>query len=108
MQEFLSSIGVVHGDLACRNMYLEQNLQLKISDFGLSGSSKKSAKPRTYHRMDEGRLPIRWMALESLEEGLYSSASDVWGFGVTLWEIATLGKCFIIQQLLATRTWANH
>jgi len=85
-------VGVVHGDLACRNMYLDHDLTLKISDFGLSGSSKQKAKPRAYHRTIDGRLPMRWMALESLEEGLYSSATDVWGFGVTLWEIATLGN----------------
>ena len=74
-------------------MYLDHGNLLKISDFGLSGSSKHKARPRAYHRTIDGRLPMRWMALESLEEGQFTSASDVWGFGVALWEISSLGKC---------------
>ncbi len=74
-------------------MYLDNKLLIKISDFGLSGCSKQKAKPRAYHRTDDGRLPMRWMALESLEEAQFNSATDVWGYGVTVWEIATLGMC---------------
>ncbi|XP_071552518.1 insulin receptor-related protein-like [Panulirus ornatus] len=89
---------LVHRDLAARNCMLDHNLTLKIGDFGLSRNVKLSQ-----HRTSEcvpavvvpaeghGVLPIKWMAPESLQLSMYSSQSDVWSYGVLLWEMATRG-----------------
>ncbi len=80
--------GVVHRDLAARNVLLSESLKPKIADFGLS---------RDLGEGDEGKTtsdigPVRWMAPESLKERRFSRKSDVWSFGVLLWEVATNGK----------------
>lgn len=71
-------------DLAARNLLVSEGRVLKISDFGLS---RHGVYVNTRKRM----LPLRWLALESMTDNLYSSLSDVWAFGVVLWEICTLG-----------------
>ena len=85
---YLSSLNYVHRDLATRNCLVGSNFRVKISDFGMS----RNLYERVYYRV-RGRamLPIRWMATESFY-GRFSEKSDVWAFGVVVWEIFTLGK----------------
>ena len=85
---YLGSHRFVHRDLATRNCLVGRDFVVKISDFGMSRSLYESA----YYRV-QGTLilPIRWMACETFY-GKFSMKSDAWAFGVTLWEIYTLGK----------------
>ncbi|KAI8506590.1 regulation of mast cell degranulation [Branchiostoma belcheri] len=87
---FISQAGYVHGDLAARNVLVGEDLVVKISDFGLTTDIYE----RGYQRQDaEQKIPLRWMAPERLlREGRYTTKSDVWSFGVVLYEIATLGN----------------
>ena len=64
-------------------------MTLKISDFGLS---RIVGQDEVYTLTNHGRLPLRWMAMESIFRRQFTTASDVWSFGVTIWEICTLGK----------------
>ena len=90
-QEYLSSLGIVHRDLACRNVLVGEGKALKIADFGLS---RVVAEGDAYVKTSSGRLPIKWMAIESIKDRIYTTMSDVWSFGVVLWEIATLGEYY--------------
>ncbi|XP_019645040.1 PREDICTED: tyrosine-protein kinase SRK3-like [Branchiostoma belcheri] len=87
---FISQAGYVHGDLAARNVLVGEDLVVKIADFGLA----TDVYERGYQRQDaEQKIPVRWMAPERLlREGRYTSKSDVWSFGVVVYEIATLGN----------------
>lgn len=87
--EYLSSKGVIHRDLAARNVLVGHNKTCKVADFGFA---RDVVVNRIYERKSEGRLPIRWMAPESLYDNIFSSKTDVWSFGVLLWEIVTLGS----------------
>ncbi|XP_028417030.1 tyrosine-protein kinase receptor Tie-1-like [Dendronephthya gigantea] len=82
--KYISDHGIVHRDLAARNILLGKDKILKISDFGLS-------REGTYVQKPGGRVPYRWLAIEAIQERSYSTASDVWAFGIVLWEICTLG-----------------
>uniref|UniRef100_A0A8B9KJE8 Tyrosine-protein kinase RYK n=1 Tax=Astyanax mexicanus TaxID=7994 RepID=A0A8B9KJE8_ASTMX len=86
---YLARREVIHKDLAARNCVIDDSMQVKITDNALA----RDLFPMDYHCLgDNENRPVRWMALESLLNNDFSSASDVWAFGVTLWELMTLGQ----------------
>ncbi|XP_072049923.1 fibroblast growth factor receptor 2-like isoform X1 [Amphiura filiformis] len=86
---YLASMMCIHRDLAARNILLSRDGVCKLSDFGLARDVVDSG---VYQRKTQGRVPIRWMALESLIDNVYTIQSDVWSFGVLLWEVVTIGS----------------
>ncbi|XP_073254427.1 fibroblast growth factor receptor 1-like [Porites lutea] len=86
--EYLASKKCVHRDLAARNVLVGGDYVMKIADFGFARDIYKSD---LYVMTNSGVLPMKWMAIESLLLREYSEKSDVWSFGICLWEIFTLG-----------------
>ncbi|KAG9484069.1 hypothetical protein GDO78_009786 [Eleutherodactylus coqui] len=86
--EYLSSKGFLHRDLAARNCMLRDNMTVCVADFGLS---KKIYSGDYYRQGRIAKMPVKWIAVESLADRIYTVKSDVWAFGITMWEIATRG-----------------
>ncbi|XP_032193950.1 epithelial discoidin domain-containing receptor 1 isoform X3 [Mustela erminea] len=93
---YLATLNFVHRDLATRNCLVGENFTIKIADFGMS----RNLYAGDYYRV-QGRavLPIRWMAWECILMGKFTTASDVWAFGVTLWEVLMLCRAQPFGQL---------
>ncbi|XP_052889500.1 insulin-like receptor [Anopheles moucheti] len=86
---YLSAKKFVHRDLAARNCMVAEDLTVKIGDFGMT---RDIYETDYYRKGTKGFLPVRWMAPESLKDGMFSSCSDVFSYGVVLWEMATLAS----------------
>uniref|UniRef100_A0A3Q3MM46 receptor protein-tyrosine kinase n=1 Tax=Mastacembelus armatus TaxID=205130 RepID=A0A3Q3MM46_9TELE len=87
--EYLSGKNFIHRDLAARNCMLNENMNVCVADFGLS---KKIYNGDYYRQGRISKMPVKWIAIESLADRVYTTKSDVWSFGVTMWEIATRGQ----------------
>ncbi|XP_058869928.1 epidermal growth factor receptor-like isoform X3 [Acipenser ruthenus] len=86
---YLEDRHLVHRDLAARNVLVKTPQHIKITDFGLA--KLLNADEKEYHA-DGGKVPIKWMALESILQRIYTHQSDVWSYGVTVWELMTFGS----------------
>ncbi|XP_064422051.1 insulin-like growth factor 1a receptor [Latimeria chalumnae] len=86
---YLNANKFVHRDLAARNCMVAEDFTVKIGDFGMT---RDIYETDYYRKGGKGLLPVRWMSPESLKDGVFTTHSDVWSFGVVLWEIATLAE----------------
>uniref|UniRef100_UPI00089DBC12 receptor tyrosine-protein kinase erbB-4 n=1 Tax=Ciona intestinalis TaxID=7719 RepID=UPI00089DBC12 len=80
---------LVHRDLAARNVLVKSPNHVRITDFGLA---KLLDVKEDVYRAEGGKMPIKWLALESIQHRIFTQKSDVWSFGVTMWELMTFGK----------------
>uniref|UniRef100_A0AAR2J5W4 Ephrin type-A receptor 7 n=1 Tax=Pygocentrus nattereri TaxID=42514 RepID=A0AAR2J5W4_PYGNA len=87
---YLSDMGYVHRDLAARNILVNSNLVCKVSDFGLSRVIDDD--PEAVYTTTGGKIPVRWTATEAIQYRKFTSASDVWSYGIVMWEVVSYGE----------------
>ncbi|XP_071755357.1 ephrin type-A receptor 7 isoform X7 [Centroberyx gerrardi] len=87
---YLSDMGYVHRDLAARNILVNSNLVCKVSDFGLSRVIDDD--PEAVYTTTGGKIPVRWTATEAIQYRKFTSASDVWSYGIVMWEVMSYGE----------------
>ncbi|XP_064409012.1 ephrin type-B receptor 4-like [Latimeria chalumnae] len=90
--KYLSDMSYVHRDLAARNILVNSNLVCKVSDFGLSRFLEENSSDPTYTSSLGGKIPIRWTAPEAIAFRKFTSASDVWSYGIVMWEVMSFGE----------------
>ncbi|CAO2580295.1 Ephrin type-A receptor 7 [Lemmus lemmus] len=83
---YLADMGYVHRDLAARNILVNSNLVCKVSDFGLSRVIEDDPEEQG------GKIPVRWTAPEAIQYRKFTSASDVWSYGIVMWEVMSYGE----------------
>uniref|UniRef100_A0A4W3IW76 receptor protein-tyrosine kinase n=1 Tax=Callorhinchus milii TaxID=7868 RepID=A0A4W3IW76_CALMI len=88
--KYLSDMNYVHRDLAARNILVNSNFVCKVSDFGLSRVLEDD--PEAAYTTRGGKIPIRWTAPEAIAYRKFTSASDVWSYGVVMWEVMSYGE----------------
>ncbi|XP_061097256.1 ephrin type-A receptor 7 isoform X2 [Conger conger] len=87
---YLSDMGYVHRDLAARNILVNSNLVCKVSDFGLSRVIEDD--PEAVYTTTGGKIPVRWTATEAIQYRKFTSSSDVWSYGIVMWEVMSYGE----------------
>ncbi|XP_073335350.1 ephrin type-B receptor 4a-like [Pagrus major] len=90
--KYLAEMSYVHRDLAARNILINSNLVCKVSDFGLSRFLQENSSDPTYTSSLGGKIPIRWTAPEAIAFRKFTSASDVWSYGIVMWEVMSFGE----------------
>eukprot|EP00080_Pristionchus_pacificus_P018100 PDM78120.1 vab-1 [Pristionchus pacificus] len=88
--KYLTEKGFVHRDLAARNVLVDEKLTCKISDFGLSRGVDKCVDQE--YTTNGGKIPVRWTAPEAITHRKFTAASDVWSFGIVMWEVCSFGE----------------